>query len=129
MLFLLLIPEGSILKASGKFQGGRLLLKISTIEYNGNVQKVEIDIHDNDGQLGLNVPYSPEQNAMTDILANMGQTSGTNIMMTQSAQQQIAADLTKGAVQGISGYFQKKIKLSKVTVKAGHQVFLISKKS
>lgn len=123
------IPSGSILKAYGKFQGGRLLLKISTIEYNGNLQKVEIDIHDNDGQLGLNVPYSPEQNAMTDILANMGQTSGTNIMMTQSAQQQIAADLTKGAIQGISGYFQKKIKLPKVTVKAGHQVFLISKKS
>lgn len=128
MLGKMFIPEGTLLKASGKFQGGRLQLKISTIEYNGNIQQVDINIHDNDGQPGLNIPYSPEQNAVTEILGNMGQTSGTNIMMTQSAGQQIAADLTKGVVQGVSGYFQKKIRLPKVTVKAGHQVFLVSKK-
>lgn len=128
MLAKMLIPEGTLLKASGKFQVGRLQLKISTIEYKGNIQNVEINIHDNDGQPGLHIPYSPEQNAVTEILANMGQTSGTNIMMTQSAGQQIAADLTKGVVQGVSGYFQKKVRLPKVTVKAGHQVFLVSKK-
>ncbi|MCU7618449.1 conjugative transposon protein TraM [Chryseobacterium sp. PBS4-4] len=122
------ISEGTVLKATAKFQEGRLMLKISTIEYHGNIQQVDINVHDNDGQLGLNIPYSPEQNAATDILANMGQNSGTNIMMTQSAGQQIAADLTKGVVQGVSGYFQKKVRLPKVTVKAGHQVFLVSKK-
>lgn len=122
------IPAGTVLKATAKFQGGKLLLKISTIEYHGNIQQVEINVHDNDGQLGLNIPYSPEQNAVTEIVGNMGQTSGTNIMMTQSAGQQIAADLTKGVVQGVSGYFQKKIRLTKVTLKAGHQVFLVSKK-
>lgn len=122
------IPAGTVLKATAKFQGGKLLLKISTIEYHGNIQQVEINVHDNDGQLGLNIPYSPEQNAATDILTNMGQTSGTNIMMTQSAGQQIAADLTKGVVQGVSGYFQKKVRLPKVTLKVGHQVFLVSKK-
>lgn len=128
MLEKMLIPEGTLLKASGKFQGGRLQLKISTIEYKGNIQQVEINIHDNDGQPGLYIPYFPEQNAVNEILGNMGQTSGTNIMMTQSAGQQIAADLTKGVVQGVSGYFQKKVRLPKVTVKAGHQVFLVSKK-
>ncbi|WP_262152730.1 conjugative transposon protein TraM [Chryseobacterium foetidum] len=120
------IPAGTVLKATAKFQGGRLMLKISTIEYNGNIQQVEINVHDNDGQSGLHIPYSPEQNAANEILGNMGQTSGTNIMMTQSAGQQIAADLTKGVVQGVSGYFQKKVRLPKVTVKAGHQVFLVS---
>jgi hypothetical protein len=57
--------------------------------------------------MGLYVPYSAEQNAVSDIVANMSQTSGTNIMMTQSAGQQIAADLSRGVVQGLSGYFQK----------------------
>ncbi|MFP3599506.1 conjugative transposon protein TraM [Chryseobacterium sp. SIMBA_029] len=121
------IPPGTLLKAMSKFQGGRLQLKISAIEYNGFIQPVEINVHDNDGQLGLYIPYSPEQSAMTDIVGNMGQNSGTNIMMTQSAGQQVAADLTRGVVQGISGYFQKKIRLPKVTIKAGHQVFLVSK--
>ncbi|ASK32369.1 conjugative transposon protein TraM [Chryseobacterium sp. T16E-39] len=122
------IPSGTILKATGKVQNGRLFLKISSISYNGNISPVEINIYDNDGQLGLYIYYSPEQNAIKDIAINMGQNSGTNIMMTQSAGQQIAADLTRGLVQGVSGYFQKKIKVSKFTVKAGHQVFLGQKK-
>ncbi|SEM91230.1 Bacteroides conjugative transposon TraM protein [Chryseobacterium taichungense] len=122
------IPAGTLLKANGKFQGGRLQLKISSIEYQGSIYPVEINVHDNDGQLGLYVPYSPEQNAVTDIVGSMGQTSGTNIMMTQSAGQQIAADLSRGAVQGLSGYFQKKVRQPKVTVKAGHQVLLVPKK-
>lgn len=122
------IPAGTLLKAHGKFQGGRLQLKISSIEYQGSIFPVEINVHDNDGQLGLYVPYSPEQNAVTDIVGNMSQSSGTNIMMTQSAGQQIAADLSRGVVQGLSGYFQKRVRQQKVKVKAGHQVLLVPKK-
>ncbi|MGV2451685.1 UNVERIFIED_CONTAM: conjugative transposon protein TraM [Ralstonia mannitolilytica] len=121
------IPRGSLLIAAGKFRGGRLQLTISSIQYQGNVYPVEINVHDNDGQLGLYVPYSPEQNAVNDIVANMSQTSGTNIMMTQSAGQQVAADLSRGVVQGLSGYFQKRVRQPKVIVKAGHQVLLVPK--
>jgi len=122
------IPSGTVLKAAGKFQGGRLLLAISSIEYKGTITPVDINIYDNDGQLGLYIPYSSEQTAIKDIASNMSQNSGTNIMMTQSAGQQVAADLTRGLVQGVSGYFQKKVRQPKVTVKAGHQVLLVSKK-
>lgn len=122
------LPSGTIVWALGKFEGGRLFLKISSIENKGSINPVDIDIYDNDGQLGLYIPYSPEQNAVKDIAANMSQNSGTNIMMTQSAGQQVATDLSRGLIQGISGYFQKKIRTPKVTVKAGHQVFLVSKK-
>lgn len=122
------IPSGILLKATGKFQNGRLQLLISSIEYKGSIYPVEINVHDNDGQLGLMIPYSPEQNAVTDIVGSMGQTSGTNIMMTQSAGQQIAADMSRGMVQGLSGYFQKRVRQLKVKVKAGHQVFLVPKK-
>ncbi|MFW2135525.1 conjugative transposon protein TraM [Chryseobacterium sp. TY4] len=121
------IPSGSLLTAICKFQGGRLQLKIASIQYQGNVYPVEINVHDNDGQSGLYVPYSPEQTAVSDIVANIGQTSGTNIMMTQSAGQQVAADLSRGVVQGLSGYFQKRVRQLKVTVKAGQQVILVPK--
>ncbi|MGI9650873.1 conjugative transposon protein TraM [Chryseobacterium sp. RLHN22] len=123
-----IIPKGTLLKAISKFQGGRLHLKITSVEYDGDIIPVEINIYDNDGQLGLYVPYSPEQNALTDIAANMSQSSGTSIMMTQSAGQQVAADLSRGLVQGVSGYFQKKVRQPKITVKSGHQVLLVSKK-
>ncbi|MDR6460489.1 conjugative transposon TraM protein [Chryseobacterium vietnamense] len=121
------LPVGTVLKAKANFQGGRLHLNVSTIAYGGIIEPVDINIHDNDGQLGLYISYSSEQNALTDIAANMGQNSGTNIMMTRSAGQQMAADLTKGLIQGVSGYFQKKVRQQKVTVKTGHLVFLVSK--
>ena len=122
------IPKGTIVTANAKFQGGRLQLKITSIELEGNIIPVDITIYDLDGQQGLYVPYSPEMNALTEMAGNMSQTSGTSIMLTQNAGQQVAADLSRGVVQGISGYFAKKVRTPKVALKAGHQVFLVSKK-
>lgn len=122
-----IIPEGSVLTANAKFQNGRLELKISSIEIDGNIIPVDISVYDLDGQPGLCVPYSPEMHALSEIAANMSQTSSTSIMMTRSASQQMAGDLSRGVVQGISGYFSKKIRTPKVTLKAGHQVLLVSK--
>ena len=122
------IPKGTIVTANAKFQGGRLQLKITSIELEGNIIRVDITIYDLDGQQGLYVPYSSEMNALTEMAGNMSQTGGTSVMLTQSAGQQAAADLSRGVVQGISGYFAKKVRTPKVTLKAGHQVFLVTKK-
>jgi conjugative transposon TraM protein len=122
------IPQGTILTAIGKFQGGRLQLKVTSIELEGNIIPVDITIYDLDGQQGLYVPYSPERNAITDIVANMGNATGSSFSMNSSTGQQIGSDLSKSAIQGISGYFAKKIRTPKITLKAGHQVFLVSKK-
>ncbi|WLD23283.1 conjugative transposon protein TraM [Flavobacterium dauae] len=121
------IPQGTIVTANAKFQSGRLQLKITSVELEGNIIPVDITIYDLDGQQGLYVPYSPEMNALTEMAGNMSQTGGTSVMLTQNAGQQVAADLSRGVVQGISGYFAKKVRTPKVTLKAGHQVFLVSK--
>ncbi|MNG28075.1 hypothetical protein D3C84_1132850 [compost metagenome] len=89
---------------------------------------MDITIYDLDGQQGVPVPYSAERSALSEMAGNMSQQSGTSLMMTQSAGQQVAADLSRGVVQGISGYFAKKVRTPKVTLKAGHQVYLVSKK-
>jgi len=122
------IPAGTILTANAKLQTGRLQLKITSVELEGNIIPVDITIYDIDGQQGLYVPYSPEMNALTEMAGNMSQQSGTSLMLTQSAGQQVAADLSRGVIQGISGYFAKKVRTPKVTLKAGHQVFLVAKK-
>ncbi len=122
------IPKGTIVTANAKFQNGRLQLKVTSVELEGNIIPVDITIYDLDGQQGLYVPYSPEMNALTEMAGNMSQTGGTSVMLTQNAGQQVAADLSRGVVQGISGYFAKKVRTPKVTLKTGHQVFLVSKK-
>lgn len=121
------IPVGTVVTANTKFNNGRLQLKINSIELDGNIVPVDITVYDLDGQQGLFVPYSPEMNALREIASNMSQTSGTSIMMNRSAGQQIAGDLSRGVVQGISGYFSKKMRTPKVTLKAGHQLLLVSK--
>ena len=123
-----IIPQGTVLTANSKFQQGRVQMKITSIEQDGNIIPVAIIVYGLDGQEGLFVPYSPEMSALKEMAANMGQTSGSSIVMTNSAGQQIAGDLSRGLVQGVSGYFSKKMRTPKVTLKAGHQVFLVSKK-
>lgn len=123
-----IVPKGSILTANAKIQRGRLELKITSIEINGNIAEVDITAYDLDGQQGLYVPYSAERNAVSEMAGNMSQQSGTSLMLTQSAGQQVAADLSRGVVQGISGYFSKKVRTPKVTLKAGYQLYLVSKK-
>ncbi|MDM1039039.1 conjugative transposon protein TraM [Myroides odoratimimus] len=122
------IPKGTVVTANAKFQNGRLQLKISSVELEGNIIPVDITIYDLDGQQGLFVPYSPERNAVTDIVANMGNATGSSFSMSSTPGQQITSDLSKSAVQGISGYFAKKVRTPKVTLKVGYQVFLVSKK-
>ena len=121
------IPVGTLLTAHAKFQNGRLQLKITSVEVAGNIIPVDVTVYDLEGQQGLHIPYSPEMNAITEVASNMGQTSGTSIMMPSSAGQQIAGELSRGVLQGASGYFSKKMRTPKVTLKAGHQVFLVSK--
>lgn len=122
------IPKGTVVTAVAKLQAGRLQLKINSIELEGIILPADLTIYDLDGQQGLYIPYSPEMNAASEMAANMSQTSGSSLMLTQSAGQQVAADLSRGVIQGISGYFSKKARTPKVTLKAGHQVFLVSKK-
>lgn len=122
------IPKGNILIAQAKFQNNRLQLIVSSVEINGSIIPVELNVYDMDGQQGLSVSYSQEMNALTEMAGNMSQTSGSSLMLTQSAGQQIAADLSRGVIQGISGYFSKKVRTPKVNLKAGHQILLVSKK-
>lgn len=123
------VPKGTELEAGTKFQGNRLQLKVSSVEVKGNILPVEILAYDVNGQLGLSVPRSDEINAAGEIAANMSQSSGMNISMSRSAGQQVVGDLTRGLVQGVSGYFSKKIRNVKVTLKAGQQVLLVTKKN
>jgi conjugative transposon TraM protein len=122
------VSTGTMITANTRIQEGRLQLKVTSIELDGSIIPVEIIIYDLDGQQGVPVPYSAERNALNEMAGSMSQQSGTSLMMTQSAGQQVAADLSRSLVQGISGYFARKVKTPKVTLKAGHQVFLVSKK-
>lgn len=123
----ILIPENTILTGVAKIQGERLDILISSIEYQGTIIPVEMLTFDSDGQKGIYIPGSLEMNAAKEIVANMGNSVGTSFTMTQSAGAQLTSDLSKGAIQGVSVYMQKKIRQVKVTLKSGYRVMLMPK--
>lgn len=123
----ILIPENTILTGVAKIQGERLDIQISSIEYQETIIPVEMVTYDSDGQKGIHIPGSLEMNAAKEIIANMGNSVGTSFTMTQSAGAQLSSDLSKGAIQGLSAYMQKKIKQVKVTLKSGYRVMLMPK--
>lgn len=122
-----LIPENTIVTGVAKIQGERLDILISSIEYQGTIIPVEMATYDTDGQKGIYIPGSLEMNAAKEIVANMGNSVGTSFTMTQSTGAQLASDLSKGAIQGVSAYMQKKIKQVKVTLKSGYRIMLMPK--
>lgn len=121
------LPEASTLIAKVKISNARLELIVNSIKIDDSIIETELIGYDNYGQKGLEVLDLQEISASKEIIANMGQTAGTSISMSRSASDQIAGDLTKGLIQGVSGYFSKKVKAQRVTLKQGQELFLVPK--
>lgn len=122
-----LLPEASTLIAKVKVSNARLELSVNSIKIDDSIIDTELIGYDNYGQKGLEVLDLQEISASKEIIANMGQTAGTSISMSRLASDQIAGDLTKGLIQGVSGYFSKKVKVQRVTLKQGQELFLVPK--
>ena len=123
----IVVPKNTLVAGTAKVQGERLDILVSSIEYAGNIIPVELAVFDTDGQKGLSVPSSMEQEAFNEAMANIGSGLGTSISFAQSAGQQVAMDVTRGLLQGTSGYFAKKFRTVKVKLKAGYKVMLYAK--
>lgn len=123
----IVVPKNTIVAGTAKVQGERLDILVSSIEYAGNIIPVELAVFDTDGQKGLSVPSSMEQEAFNEAMANIGSGLGTSISFAQSAGQQVAMDVTRGLLQGTSGYLAKKFRTVKVKLKAGYKVMLYAK--
>ena len=123
----IVVPKNTLVAGTAKVQGERLDILVSSIEYAGNIIPVELAVFDTDGQKGLSVPSSMEQEAFNEAMANIGSGLGTSISFTQNAGQQVAMDVTRGLMQGASGYLAKKFRTVKVKLKAGYRVMLYAK--
>ena len=119
------LPRNTLLTGEGRIQGERLGIEILQVEYDGAVIPVELTVLDSDGQDGIFIPGSTEENAVREVAANMGQNLGTTISITnQSAGDQLLSELGRGAIQGLSQYISKKMREEKVHLKSGYELML-----
>ena len=122
------IPANTVLTATARINGERMELTVSSIAYKGTVVPVELEVYDPSGMKGISVPGSQELAALKEMAANMGSTMGSSINISTDAGAQLASDLGRGAIQGLSQYLATKFRTVKVTLKANHAVLLVAKK-
>lgn len=119
-----LIPRNTTVVGAARLQGERLEVEISSVECEGSVYDVELQVYDSDGQEGINIPDSMESDALHEIGANMGSTMGSSINISTNTGAQIASDVGRGLINGVSQYLTKKMRTVKVHLKAGYRVML-----
>lgn len=119
-----LIPRNTTITGSARIQGERLEIEISSVECEGSIYDVELQVYDSDGQEGINIPQSMESDALHEIGANMGSTMGSSINISTNTGAQIASDVGRGLINGVSQYLTKKLRTVKVHLKSGYRVML-----
>ncbi len=119
-----LIPRNTVLVGAARLQDERLEIEISSVECQGSIYDVELKVYDSDGQEGINIPNSMESDALHEIGANMGSTMGSSINISTDAGAQIASDVGRGLINGVSQYLTKKMRTVKVHLKSGYRVML-----
>ena len=119
-----LVPRNTTVVGAARLQGERLEIAVSSVECEGSVYEVELTVYDTDGQEGINIPNSMESDALHEIGANMGSTMGSSINISTDAGAQIASDVGRGLINGVSQYLTKKMRTVKVHLKSGYRVML-----
>jgi conjugative transposon TraM protein len=113
------VPENTYLYGTASLNNERLKINISSIQYQDNILPVSLEVYDIDGLAGIYIPGS--------ISRDVGKQStdqAINSIGITTLDPSIAAQATSAGIQAAKTLVSKKVKLVKVTVKAGYQVLL-----
>jgi conjugative transposon TraM protein len=114
------IPENNFIFGVASINGERLDVEITSIRYQNLLLPVALAVYDLDGMNGIFIPGAIERDAAKQSTSQSIQ----QMQMMSSMSQSIGAQAAGAGIEAAKGLFSKKIKLVKVTVKAGYQVLL-----
>ncbi|MHC5362110.1 conjugative transposon protein TraM [Myroides sp. LJL110] len=121
-----ILTKETTLHAVAVVQNDRLQLYIDSIILEGVLTNVDFTGYDLTGQRGLEVFNVKNVSVGKEILGNMGQSAQTSISILNPLKDQIATDLTRSALNGVSGYFSKKQRTVRVKLKKGQELYLMA---
>lgn len=121
-----LLPEGTIIYGTATISGQRLGIRVQSLTSDAGLLAVNLTAYDTDGQPGLFIPDTAERSALKEAAASAGNNLGSGITVTRGAGQQIASDLTRSLISGSTKYLSTKLREVRITLKAGHTLFLVS---
>ncbi len=115
----ILVPKGNFVYGVAQLNGERLMVSIHSIRYLDNILPVALSAFDLDGMEGIDVPGAITR----DVAKQSGDEAIRGLGLT-AFDQSIGAQAASAGIQAAKNLIGKKIKLVKVTVKAGYQVLL-----
>jgi len=119
----ILIPKGSFVFGTCQVNGERLRVAINHIRYKKQLLPVNLKVYDLDGLDGIHIPGSINRDA-----AKQGVDRGLSSMQLMNMDASVAAQAASAGVEAAKGLFSKKVRLIRVTVKAGYPILLVDGK-
>lgn len=117
------IPRDNFIYGTAALNGERLIIAIKSVRYQHNLFPVELSVYDMDGLEGLYIPGAISRDVAKES-ANRGmQNVGFGVLDPSIGMQ--AASV---GVEAAKSLLSKKVKLVRVTIKAGYQVLLKDEK-
>lgn len=113
------IPKDNFVFGIASLNGERLKINISSIRYQNSLFPVELSVYDLDGLEGIYIP-----GAITREVAKQSADRSIQNLGASSLDPSWQAQAATAGVEAAKTLFSKKIKLVRVTVKAGYQVLL-----
>lgn len=114
-----LIPKDCFIYGTASLSGERLNISISTIRYQNAILPVSLSVYDLDGMNGIFIP-----GAITRDVAKQSANDATQSIGLTTLDPSLGAQAASAGIQAAKSLIGKKIRLVKVTVKAGYQVLL-----
>jgi conjugative transposon TraM protein len=114
-----LIPKDQFVFGVAAMNGERLTIGISSIRSETSLFPVSLAAYDLDGLEGIYIP-----GAITRDAAKQSSDQAMQSMQFMTMDQSVGAQASAAGIQAAKGLFSKKVKMVKVTVKAGYKILL-----
>ncbi|MFT4152236.1 conjugative transposon protein TraM [Parafilimonas sp.] len=118
-----LIPKDNFVFGIASLNGERLSIRINSIRYKNSLFPVALSVYDMDGLDGIYIP-----GAITRDVAKQSAERSIQALGLTSLDPSWQAQAAGAGIEAAKTLFSQKVKLIKVTVKAGYQVLLRDEK-
>jgi conjugative transposon TraM protein len=119
----ILIPKDNFLFGEAKLNRERLDIEIGSIRYQNSLFPVQLSVYDMDGMNGIYIPGAISR----DVAKQSADRSIQGIGLT-TMDPSLGAQAASAGIEAARDLISKKVKLVKVTIKAGYQVLLRDEK-
>lgn len=119
-----LIPANQLIYGIAVLDGERLTININSIRYQQTILPVALSVYDMDGIAGIYMP-----GAITRDVAKQSTDQAIQSIGLASLDPSVGAQAASAGIQAAKSLIGRKVKLVKVTVKAGYRVLLRDNKA